>query len=295
MSGQTIAIIAPGDMGHAVGGALKEHGHRTITCLAGRSERSRALAEAGGFDDTPDLAAMVAAADMVLSILPPAAAPKLADDIAEAMRAANSFPVYVDCNAISPETAKAIGRVITDAGAAFIDAGIIGLAPGKATPRFYVSGDDTAPMEALDGCGFKVVPLDGEAGQASAIKMCYAALTKGTWTLHTALLLTAKVTGVYDPLIEEFRHSQSADLERMEARVPRIPADSARWVGEMEEIARTFREAGVTGGFHDGAAAIFELLSRTPFAAETRENMDTSRGLDESRDVYVRHLDRPEN
>ena len=120
MSRKTIAIVAPGDMGHAVGRALKDHGHTPITCLAGRSERSRALAEAGGFRDTPDLQAMVTEADIVLSILPPAAAPGLADDVAQAMAAAGRFPVYVDCNAISPETAKRIGGAVTEVGAAFI-------------------------------------------------------------------------------------------------------------------------------------------------------------------------------
>ncbi|MBT3659766.1 MAG: NAD(P)-dependent oxidoreductase [Rhodospirillaceae bacterium] len=291
MSNLTVAIVAPGDMGHAVGRALKEHGHTPITCLAGRSERSRRLAEAGGVRDVDDMKTLVAEADIILSILPPASALDLARETALAMTAMESFPPYVDCNAISPSTAKAVGNEIAAVGAPFIDAGIIGLAPGKATPRFYVSGADTTPMEALDGCGFSVVPSGDEPGQASAIKMCYAALTKGTWTLHTALLMAAKSLGVYEPLKAEFEHSQIADLGRMEARVPFIPADSGRWIGEMEEIAATFREAGVTGGFHDGAAEVFRVLSRTPFADETRESMDRSRGLDEAIAVYVQHLE----
>jgi len=295
MTKMTIAIVAPGDMGHAVGRALREHGHDAITCLAGRSERSRKLAEAGGLRDVADMQALVTEADLFLSILPPASALGLAREVAAAMTESGNRLTYVDCNAISPETAKQVAAVIEATGAPFIDAGIIGLAPGKGKPRFYVSGPDTSLMEALDGCGFEIKPSGPEAGQASAIKMCYAALTKGTWTLHTALLMAARSLGVYDTLIAEFEHSQSADLARMEVRIPFIPADSGRWVGEMEEIAATFREAGVTGGFHDGAAEVFRVLSRTPFAEETRESLDRNRGLEESVAVFVEHLDKERN
>ncbi len=291
MDAKTIAVVATGDMGHAVGQALIEHGHRVVTCLAGRSEHSRNLAARAGIEDLTSLEQVAAEADIFFSILPPAAATSLAADMAAAMQAAGRTPVYVDCNAIAPETAAEVGRIIQDAGAPFIDAGIIGLAPGKATPRFYVSGDDTGPMEALDGCGFKVVPVAGGGCQGSAIKMCYAALTKGTWTLHTAILLAAHQMGVMDPLMEEYAHSQSGDLSRMEARVPFIPADSGRWVGEMEEIAKSFKDAGVPDGFYQGAAAVFRILARTPFAQETREDMDHSRTLAEAIPVYAAHLD----
>ncbi len=289
----TIAILMPGDMGHAVGRALGEHGHRVITCLAGRSDRSRQLAAAGNIEDVGDLGRLVREADMVLSILPPASAIKLATDVANAMTAAAARPVYVDCNAIAPETVSVAAGIIGAAGAAFIDAGIIGLAPGKGTgTRFYISGPDAAPMLALDGHGFEVIGLGDQIGQASAMKMCYAALTKGTWTLQTALLMAAERHGLYDALIEEFAFSQSATLNAMQnGRLARIPADAARWVGEMKEIAKTFRAVGVPGDFHDGAAEVFRTLARTPFATETRENWDESRTLADAIPVYAAHLD----
>jgi 3-hydroxyisobutyrate dehydrogenase-like beta-hydroxyacid dehydrogenase len=291
MSSTTIAVVATGDMGHAVGAALIEHGHRVVTCLAGRSQRSRDLAALAGIEDLPSLDAVAAEVDVFLSILPPAAAVGLATDMAAAMRATGRSLAYVDCNAIAPETAAEVGGVVSAAGATFIDAGIIGLAPGKATPRFYVSGDDTSAMEALDGCGFKVLAMPGGGCQGSAIKMCYAGLTKGTWTLHTAVLLAAEQMGVSGMLMDEFAHSQAADLGRMEARVPFIPADSGRWIGEMEEIAKSFKDAGVPDGFHLGAAEIFRVLARTPFANETRENLDSSRTLADAIPVYAAHLD----
>ena len=100
------------------------------------------------------------------------------------MCAAGLAPVYVDCKAIAPGTAAQVKAIIERAGAAFIDAGIIGAAPGKGNPRFYVSGDDTQPMEVLDGCGFRAVTMAEGGYQGSAIKMCSAGLTKGAITLH---------------------------------------------------------------------------------------------------------------
>jgi len=291
MSKQTIAVVATGDMGHGVGQALNEHGHRAVTSLTGRSQHSRDLAERAGIEDLGSLERIAEEADMFLSILPPALAVDLAEEMAAAMKAVGRTPVYVDCNAIAPETAAEVGRAVTAVGAPFIDAGIIGLRPGKATPRFYVSGDDTGPMEALDGCGFKVIPIPGGGCQGSAVKMCYAGLTKGTWTLHTSILLAAEQMGVMAPLMDEFSISQVDDLARMQARVPFIPADSGRWIGEMEEIAKSFKDAGVPDGFHKGAAEIFRILARTPFASETREDMDKSRTLADAIPVYAEHLD----
>ncbi len=283
MTTDTIAVLMPGDMGHAVGKALADAGYDVVTCLSGRSERTRALAEAGGLRDLDSLDAVATEASLVLSILPPASAMGLARDMAAAMERSGARPVYVDCNAISPGTARDIANVIEAVGAPFIDAGIIGTKPGIGPgPRIYVSGADTAPMQALDGKGIQVLGLGPEIGRASAIKMCYAGLTKGTWTLHTAVLLAAEAQGLTAELRAEFEYSQGQALAQMEARVPRLPADSGRWIGEMEEIAKTFADAGVTPGFHEGAAEIFRLLSQTPFASETRKTIDESRTLEET-------------
>ena len=291
MSLPAIAILMPGDMGHAVGRVLREHGHRVLTCLAGRSARTKGLAETAGLEDTENLEILVTQADLVLSILPPGRALAQAEAVAEAMKAAGATPIYVDCNAISPQLTQSVGEVITNAGARYIDAGIIGLAPGKGTgTRFYVSGPDTKPMEALDGKGIEVLALGGEIGAASGLKMCYAGLTKGRWTLQTAVLLAAEQLGLSDALKQEFEFSQKAEYAVMRERIPRLPADSGRWVGEMEEIAATFADAGVPPGFHEGAAQIFRVLASTPFADETRETIDDSRTLEDSIRVYAQHL-----
>ena len=287
----TIAILMPGDMGHAVGRALREHGHDVVTALHGRSAHSKGMAAKAGIRDVGTLHSVVDSADLILSILPPAAALDLAQAVASEMKSLGKTPVYVDCNAVSPETTKAAGAKIHEAGATFVDAGIIGLAPGHGGgPRFYVSGPEHRQLLSLDGKGFQVIGMGEEIGQASAIKMAYAALTKGPWTLHTAVLMAAERLGVTEDLLAEFEGSQSAALSAMRARVPFLPADSARWVGEMEEIAKTFADAGVTPGFHTGAADVFRVLERTPFAAETRANMDRSRTLEEALSTFVKHL-----
>jgi 3-hydroxyisobutyrate dehydrogenase-like beta-hydroxyacid dehydrogenase len=291
-SARPVAILMPGDMGHAVGRELAARGDDVITCLEGRSGRTRALAAAAGMRDAGGLEAVVAEAGLILSILPPAAALDQAETVAAAMAAAGARPCYVDCNAVSPDTARRVGDVISGAGAPFLDVGIVGPAPGKgAPPRFYVSGADTGPMAALDGKGIAVKAIGAEVGRASGLKMCYAALTKGTWTLQTAILMCAEVLGLSEVLRDEFRYSQADTYAAMEARLPRLPADSGRWVGEMEEIAATFA-AGVTPDFHRGAAEIFRLLAQTPFATETRESIDTDRTLEESVRVYSRQIKR---
>ena len=284
----TIGVLMPGDMGHAVGNALREHGHTVITCLKGRGQHTRKLADVAGLVDVGSLKAVVEQADMILSILPPSSAIDLAKSIAEEMKITGKKPVYVDCNAVSPDTVKTIADIMNDTGALFIDAGIIGLAPGHgAGPRYYASGPDVKPMKSLDGKGFAVIEMGNTIGEASALKMVYAGLTKGTWTLHTAVLLAAQKLGVADALLKEFELSQKPALAAMRARVPFLPADSGRWVGEMEEIAATFAAADVTPGFHNGAAEIFRLLAKTPYATETRQTMDKSRTLEDALSVYA--------
>ena len=235
----------------------------------------------------------VRGADLVLSIVPPAAALGVAAEVAAAMGRAGAAPPYADCNAVSPATARAIGATLAGAGAPFIDAGIVGPPPGKGVaPRFYASGADTAPLQALDGQGIDVRPLGAEVGRASALKMCYAGLTKGTFTLHTAVLLAARALGLGAELGAELRASQAAVYARMEATVPGLAADAERWVGEMEEIAATFEAVGLSRGFHDGAGEIFRLLAASPLAAETRETLDQDRTLDEAMAAFAAALDR---
>ena len=280
MSIKTIAIQSPGDMGHAVGRALGENGYDVITCLAGRSERTRELASKGKMRDVDSYETLVEAADIVLSILVPAQATGVATQIADALRATGANTPFADCNAVSPQTTAGMASIVNGAGGRFIDGSIIGGPPGRgAPPRFYVSGRDSTIMSELDGKGIAVRPLGAAVGRASGIKMCYAAMTKGTSALYIALLTAAEALGLTEELHAEFKSSQPEVYARMENGLPGLPANAHRWVGEMEDIAATFEGVGVTPGFHEGAAEIFRLLGETPFANETPETIDRSRTL----------------
>ena len=280
---RTIAILSPGDMGHGVGKALVERGYDVITCLVGRSERTRDLAARAGMRDVPSLADMVVRADLIMSVLVPAQAVTVAGQVAEAMRAAGAPRPYADCNAISPASARAMAAVIGAAGGDYIDAGIIGGSPAKgAVPRLYTSGPRAALMDELDGADIVVRNLGPGVDSASGLKMCYAAMTKGTNALRVAMLTAAQTLGLYDELIAELAESQGAALADMESGIPGLPANAGRWIGEMEEIAATFQAAGVTPGFHQGAAEVFRMLDSTPYAAETPETIDHTRTLKET-------------
>ncbi len=287
-----IAILSPGEMGHSVGRCLLEGGFDVATCLTGRSERTRTLTEAAGIRDEPDLDNLVRETDLILAILVPDQALTLAGLVAEVMNRTGSSPAYADCNAVSPDTARAIGRIITGAGGRFIDAGIIGGPPGAdEKTRFYASGPHEAILTQLDGHGILVRPLGGEVGRASGIKMCYASVTKGTSALHAAALTAAEVMGLGEELLAEFAESQAPRLKAM-GGVNSLSAKAFRWIGEMREIAATYEQAGVSPGFHEGAEHIFRLIAESPIGHERPETVDRDRTLEETVAIFAEELRR---
>jgi 3-hydroxyisobutyrate dehydrogenase-like beta-hydroxyacid dehydrogenase len=297
MQSQTIAVIAPGDMGSGVGQALVQGGHDVVTTLAGRSAASKARAEKCGFRDLPDLDQVVNEASLILSILPPASAIDLANDAAAAMTRTGARPVYMDCNAISPENGCKIAQIITGAGAPCIDAGIIGLAPGKGPQptRFYISGPDLGPADALAVEGIRVKGVGADIGRASALKMLYSGLNKGRFSLIATVATAAQALGLLDELGEELAFSQGDAWKMMQGGIARLPADSDRWWPEMEEIAATFEAVGVTGDFHRGAAWMLRLMAATPLAAETRETIDPDRTMAETVAIFAEQLNNNQN
>ncbi len=290
MNIETVAILSPGEMGSAVGGSFAKHGYEVITTLDGRGEATRDRATVSGFRDGGSLAEIVAAADIILSIMPPDFALAQAQAAADAMRDTGATPPYADCNAISPETARRIGQIIAGAGAEFIDGGIIGHPPNGVLPptRFYVSGPGADAMATFDGKGIIVRQCGSEIGRGSAVKMAYAGISKGTSALHAAMLIAAERLGVADELYGELQSSTPAIYKRMENLTPALPAVSDRYVGEMLEIAETLSACGVTAGFHEGAAELYRLLGKSPFASERRDTVDKNRSLRETIKVCAR-------
>ncbi|MDE0333998.1 MAG: DUF1932 domain-containing protein [Defluviicoccus sp.] len=284
MTLDTVAILSPGEMGGGVGAALRRQGRDVLTCLAGRGGETRARAERLGFRLCEDLDTMVAEADIVLSILPPEAARAVAEDVAAAMRRTGKAPPYAELNAIAPDSSRTIEGLFRGTGANYIDGGIVGLPPaeGRTPTRIYVSGNGAPALDAFDGKEMAIRQCGPEIGRASSVKMCYASVSKGTNALHTAAMTAADSLGVGDILRAEIADSVPAVYERMEANIPRLPADSGRWVREMEEIAKTYASAGLPSGFHLAAAEIFRLLDTTPYGSETRETMDRTRTMEQT-------------
>ncbi len=263
-----IAVIAAGDMGSGVGARLAERGCRVLTSLAGRSPASRARAEAAGMSDASDT--HLAAADMILSIVPPGDALALAERLAPAIKVAASRPLYVDCNAVSPQTVRAIAAVAEAAGASFVDAGIIGMAPRAGyTPAIYASGPDATRFAALNAHGMDIRVMDGPVGQASALKMCYAGLTKGLHAVGVAVIRGAMEAGVDEAFLAELAQSQPQLLDYFTRRTPGVFGKAYRWVAEMQEIGDFLGDEGEA--IYDGAAALYDRMARDHAGARTEE------------------------
>jgi 3-hydroxyisobutyrate dehydrogenase-like beta-hydroxyacid dehydrogenase len=270
----TIGIVSPGDMGHVVGQVLREHGLRVVAALSERSARTQALAQQAGIINVGTEVQLIHEADMLLSILAPVEALSAAARLAHVMATLGIHPLYVDCNAIAPQAAHQINALIVASGGRFVDASIIGPPPRKrGTTRFYASGVHSPAFAQLHQFGLDIVVLGEEIGQASAFKMCYAALTKGFTALCTELLTAAQALGITEPLTHEFRLSQPVFFEQMNRSLPGMPAKARRWVGEMDEIAQTFASLGLTPQILAGAADLYQLVSQTELANRHPEDV----------------------
>jgi 3-hydroxyisobutyrate dehydrogenase-like beta-hydroxyacid dehydrogenase len=254
-----IGVLHPGEMGAAVGGCLSQRGLTVLWASAGRSPTTAARAEAEGMLDVGTASEMSGRASVILSVCPPHAALEVARSVA------GFRGIYVDANAVSPATAREVAQVVEKGGAGYVDGGIIGAPPrSPGDSRLYLSGSRASEISDL----FADTPLDAqvigeEIGQASAVKMAYAAWTKGTAALLLAIRALARAENVEQALIAEWQQSQPALTAR-----PHVAARSAmekgwRWVAEMEEIAATMSAAGLPPGFHQAAATIY---TRVPHA-----------------------------
>lgn len=283
-----VGILSAGDMGAATGAVLAHGGLEVYTCLAGRSDLTRLRAREAGLRDVPDLDALVSEVDVLLSILVPSEAVGLAQSVAESLRRTGARLVYADCNAISPGSMTKVAAAISAVGSLVIDGGIIGGPPRVGVTGgtvFYVSGPDTSAIEALGAHGLTVRVVGPEIGQASGLKMVYAASTKGTTALWTELLAAARALGLQDQLMRQFEESRSGIARQVIGGIPSMPRRARRWVGEMEEIAATFAELGLTPRIFEGAADMYRAISATPFADLT--SRDPNPDLDALLDALI--------
>lgn len=256
-----VAIIAQGAMGSGLARRLTERGATVLTSLAGRSEASARRAAAAGMRAVP--MAGIAGADIILSVLPPAEAPALAEHLAPHLAASDRKPVYADCNAVSPETARRIAGIVAPTGCAFVDGGIIGgpPRPDGYTPVLYLSGPEAGRLAVLGEYGLDVRIIEGPVGAASALKMSYAGITKGLTALASAMMLAATRAGAAEGLRRELERSQPQLLAWFGRMVPPMYDKAYRWVGEMQEIADFVQPDEAAGDIYRAIARFYQQMA----------------------------------
>jgi 3-hydroxyisobutyrate dehydrogenase-like beta-hydroxyacid dehydrogenase len=266
-----IGLLHPGEMGAAVGRCLTGRGYTVLWASQGRGPATAQRAAAAGLTDAGTVTNLAAQAGIILSVCPPHAA----RDVAAAV--AGYAGVFVDANAISPRTTREVATIIGH-GAGYVDGGIIGGPPDPGSPghtRLYLSGERAAEVRDLfTGTALDARVAEGGIGAASAVKMAYAAWTKGTAALLLAARALARAEDVEDTLLAEWALSQPALAGRTESAAKSAGAKGWRWDAEMTEIAASMAAAGLPGGFHLAAAEIFRRSPRLePAAADSVERV----------------------
>jgi 3-hydroxyisobutyrate dehydrogenase-like beta-hydroxyacid dehydrogenase len=253
-----IGVLHPGEMGVAVAGTLSATGYEVWWASEDRSPETRCRAAAARLYDAVSIRGVSECCEAIVSICPPEFAETIARDVVS-----HGFRgLYIDANAISPERAQRIGAILAAAGARFVDGSIIGLPPrNRHQTWMYFSGPHAAQAAALFSAGpIETEVLDGEIGKASALKMVFAAHTKGLAALRAAVLGAAEELGVLRDLERQWSRSGPPFARAIES-IQHVAPKSWRFVAEMNEIAATFEAAGMPAGFHQAAADVFARLA----------------------------------
>lgn len=262
-----VGILHPGNMGTSVAASAKNSGCQVYWASEGRSPQSHERAERIGLHDAQTVAGLCATCSILVSVCPPDAA----EEVAEQVLAHGFSGHYLDANAISPERVVRIGRKMAAAGVEFVDGGIVGgpaWEPGQTW--LYLSGREAATIAACFSAGPLETSVIGETiGKASALKMCYAAWTKGSTALLCAIVATAETLDVWEELQQQWERDWPGFAEQTVRRVRRVTGKAWRFAGEMDEISATLRGAGLPGEFHSGAAAVYRRLAQFKDAATT--------------------------
>jgi 3-hydroxyisobutyrate dehydrogenase-like beta-hydroxyacid dehydrogenase len=259
MMKEKVGVIHPGMMGICVAATVQNSGHEVYWVAEGRSPQSRQRAEKFILSDVGTLAALCETCSVIISVCPPHAAEKVAEQVL-----AHSFQgVYLDVNAIAPQRTVRIGRAMIAAGVDFVDGGLVGIPVWEREKTWlYLSGEKAQGAAAyFSGGPLETSVVGDEVGKASALKMCYAAYTKGTTALLCGILATAEVLGVRGELETQWSRDWPNFSEQAGERVRNVTAKAWRFAGEMAEIAATFREAGMPGEFHAAAEMIYQRIA----------------------------------
>jgi 3-hydroxyisobutyrate dehydrogenase-like beta-hydroxyacid dehydrogenase len=269
-----VGVVSAGAMGSAVGAAYAAAGDRVVTTVHGRSERTARLAETAGLELLEDLDAVVAAAELVLSVAPPGEAEAVAAAVAAAAARTSARPLVSDWNAVSPATVRRIGDTLAVAGLELVDGSISGGPPrADYRTRVYLAGPRAEELAAGAPDRLDVRVLGDEIGLASAVKMCTASVYKGFTGLLAHALATADSNGVLPQVVDDLHDSFPRQLDRA-ARVVAVTATKAeRYVAEMREIASTQNAAGLTPALFAAFAEAYEAIAATEAAAAAPEDV----------------------
>jgi 3-hydroxyisobutyrate dehydrogenase-like beta-hydroxyacid dehydrogenase len=266
----TLGIVSPGAMGSALGRAWAAGGSRVAATVTGRSERTRELAV--GLELLPDLDAVVTASDVVVSICPPAAAGQVIADVVAAASRTGSAPLVLECNAVAPRLVESLAARAAEAGLTLVDGSVSGGPPSPGGDTMvYLSGPRAAEVAALPADGLRRRVVGERAGQASAVKMCTASVYKGTTAVWAQALQSAAALGVLDVVLDDLAEELPDQVAGAGRRIAVATAKSARFVAEMEHIARTQGGAGTSPELFEGMAAVYRRLASTPLAALSPE------------------------
>jgi 3-hydroxyisobutyrate dehydrogenase-like beta-hydroxyacid dehydrogenase len=261
-----IGILHPGEMGVSIAASAINSSHQVYWLSQNRSDKTRTRAEKLNLLEIDSLFQFCRTCEIIISVCPPHAADGVASSVSE-----NGFQgFYLDANAISPQRAVKIEQILEANQIHFVDGGIIGGPAWKPKETWlYLSGERA---NAIASC-FSNGPLEtkiigNEIGKASALKMCYAAYSKGTTALLSAILATAESLGVRNELYQQWRMDEEDFPEQVDRQAARVTAKAWRFEGEMKEIAGTFQEAGLPDGFHLAAAEIYHRMADFKDAVE---------------------------
>jgi 3-hydroxyisobutyrate dehydrogenase-like beta-hydroxyacid dehydrogenase len=259
MSPEIVGILHPGAMGVSIAACALRSGHQVCYASEGRSDATQARAVEHNLRDLGTLAELCQTCSIIISVCPP----HVAEDVARQVSRQGFKGLYLDANAISPQKARRIGGILSSAGIAFVDGGIIGgpaWTPGETW--LYLSGNNAERIANCFSAGpLEVSILGEEIGRASALKLCYAAYSKGTTALLTAILALAEANDVRAELSTQWERDESGFNERAESQARRVTAKAWRFAGEMDEITSTFESAGLPGGFHAAAGEVYRRLA----------------------------------
>ncbi len=269
---QSIGIMSPGSMGEALARQLKSKHYKILTALDNRSTRTAQLSADAGIINVGSLIELTRQADLIISIMNPGFARSFAEELAQAMQCTGIKPLLLDCNAISPDTMKAIHKTMQAVGASCLDGAMMGPPPhATQSSRLFVSGPNADELCALSTPQLTVLALSDRLGDASAIKLCDAVMSKGITALMTQMLMVAQRLGVEPLLREQCEGPRRYFYDWIIKTLPIAPSKSYRWVPELEEMAHTFESVGIPAQMIRGAIEVYDQMAKTPLGKQAPE------------------------